>query len=123
MLGNLPADRVIEEQPSLCTLTRDKPAVGGLSRPSPPIRDGDWLARQGQLEERDAKLAGKASKFGENDPNPLENGMEAGPTPPAALPSPPWPPSEGWPMDWLCGSRMMTVTSPESRSRVASLGQ
>ena len=37
-----------------------------LPRPSSAIRDGDWLARQGQLEKRDAELAGKAAKLGED---------------------------------------------------------
>jgi hypothetical protein len=63
MVGNLFDDRIIEEQPSLRALTRNNPAV---ARPSSAIRDGDWHARQGQFEERDAELAGNASKLSQD---------------------------------------------------------
>ena len=66
MLSNLLGDGIIEEQPPLRTVPRHKPAAAGLARPSSAIRDGDWLARQGQLEEGDAELAGNASKLGED---------------------------------------------------------
>ena len=66
MLGNLLGDGIIEEQPPLRTLPRHNSAAAGLPCPSSTIRDGYWLAWQGQLEERDAKLAGNAPKLSED---------------------------------------------------------